>query len=130
MLVNAHGHVKGALDIRHAAHEPEVHGVARAAYDFKAACLGERNQSVPVFLAGAKSRGKLVRRKKKAVERSGRIVGLLQEGLQPCAIPQRQNNVEMHRLCCFSLSDELLLPAGDRVAYMTRQHGLRLPWNG
>jgi hypothetical protein len=62
-----------------------------------------------------------LRRKELVVERAGRILDFLHEGLQPCAIAQRQNDVEAQGLGCREPPDELRLPVGNLIAHMPRQ---------
>ena len=103
-----------------------------SADDLKAARFRESNQGIPIFLAGAEPRGKFLRREELVVGGACRILDFLHEILQPCAIAQRQNNVEAQGLGCREFPDQLRLAIGNRFAHMTRQEELRLglSWDG
>src|SRR5580658_1981263 len=120
MPVRTQSHMEGSLDGGHRADKPEVHGIAGAADNLKAARFRESNQRVPIFLAGSEPRGKLLGREELMVRTAGRIVDLLHKSLQPCAITQSQNNVEVYCLCRRELPNQRGLTVDNGVAHMAR----------
>src|SRR6202034_4731925 len=89
VLVNTQDHMEGLLHVRHRSDQPQVHGIAGAADCFKTVCLGESNQGVPFFLAGAEPLGKLFRCEEMTELRAGRILHLGLKKILPPSFPPR-----------------------------------------
>ena len=126
VLVGAHVHMERRLDGRNRALDLHLHAVARSANHLKPVGLRKMNHGVIIRLGRSKPFSELPHTEKVPVGGAGRIIDILQKGLESCPVAQRQNDIELQYLVCGQASQSLSLAVASRLSHMMGQHGLRV----
>src|SRR5277367_3156652 len=120
VMVDAHAHVEGDLDVGYRAFDLDFHSVARAADDREAVSFRVTNDRVIVFLSGTKLGSEFLWCEEMAVRGAGGIVEFSKKTIEAGLIAQRQNDIEAQGLRCGQALDRFGFAGTSNFSHVMR----------